>query len=179
MSNEALAALAVYFGAVLALVAFVLIASAVLGERHRGLAMGEPFESGIVPVQPARLRLRAKFYIVAMLFVIFDVEAVYVITWAVIAREGAWPAYIELAIFVGLLLAALAYLWRLGALEWGTGSQRAAADLLRDREGPSVTAGRSGAGATRNAAQRGLRHRRGSLPTDSSAPAAVNPEGPA
>jgi NADH:ubiquinone oxidoreductase subunit 3 (subunit A) len=119
----------------------------VLGERHRGLATGEPFESGIVPVQPARLRLRAKYYIVAMLFVIFDVEAVYVITWAAIAREGGWPAYIELAIFVGLLLAALAYLWRLGALEWGTGSQRAAAELLRDRAGSSVV--RAGPGTER------------------------------
>jgi NADH-quinone oxidoreductase subunit A len=133
MSDDALTALAVYFGAVLALVAFVLAASAVLGERHRGVAMGEPFESGIVPVQPARLRLRAKFYIVAMLFVIFDVEAVYLISWALIAREGGWTAYIELAVFVGLLLAALAYLWRVGALEWGTGSQLAATQLARDR----------------------------------------------
>jgi NADH-quinone oxidoreductase subunit A len=150
MSEEALAALAVYFGAVLALVAFVLIASALLGERHREVATGEPFESGIQPVQPARLRLRAKFYIVAMLFVIFDVEAVYVITWAVIAREGGWPAYIELAIFVGLLLAALAYLWRLGALEWGTGSQRAAADLLREHRPRTVFADRAAASAGRH-----------------------------
>ncbi|HEU4618199.1 MAG TPA: NADH-quinone oxidoreductase subunit A [Gammaproteobacteria bacterium] len=152
MSDEALAALAVYFGAVLALVAVVLGASAALGERHRDLATGEPFESGIVPVQPARIRLRAKFYIVAMLFVIFDVEAVYVITWALVAREGGWPAYIEVVVFVGLLLAALAYLWRLGALEWGTGSQRAAADLARDRAARRETAASSAGAAGARAA---------------------------
>jgi len=111
-------ALAVYCGATIALVALVLVASNYLGERHRELATGDAFESGIVPVHRARLKMRAQFFIVAMLFVIFDVEAVYVLTWAVVARDVGWIGYIELAIFIGVLLATLAYLWRRGALDW-------------------------------------------------------------
>jgi NADH-quinone oxidoreductase subunit A len=54
-----------------------------------------------------------------MLFVIFDLEAVFIYTWAVVAREAGWPGYIEILIFIGVLVAALVYLWRIGALDWG------------------------------------------------------------
>jgi len=118
MSDEALWPLGVYVAAVLVLVGAVLAASHLLGERHRETATGDPFESGIVPVHRARFRIRAKFYVVAVLFVIFDLEAVFIIAWALIAREAGWPAYIEIAIFISVLLAALAYLWRVGALDW-------------------------------------------------------------
>jgi NADH-quinone oxidoreductase subunit A len=66
----------------------------------------------------AHVRLSARFYLIAMFFVIFDLEAVFVFAWAVAARELGWPGYWEMAIFVGLLVVALAYLWRLGALDW-------------------------------------------------------------
>jgi NADH-quinone oxidoreductase subunit A len=64
--------------------------------------------------------LTAKFYLVAMFFVIFDLEAVFVIAWALAARPLGWAGYIEILIFIGVLMAALVYLWRLGALDWGT-----------------------------------------------------------
>lgn len=118
MQDTALWPLVVYGTAVVVLIAAVLAASSVLGERHGERATGDPFESGIVPVHRARFRMDAKFYVVAMLFVVFDVEAVYIITWALIARDGGWPAYVEIAIFTLVLLAGLAYLWRLGALDW-------------------------------------------------------------
>ena len=82
-------------------------------------AADEPFESGIVTVGLARLRLSAKFYLIAVFFVIFDVEAVFLFAWAVAFRELGWPGYIEAVIFIAILGAALAYLWRLGALDWG------------------------------------------------------------
>lgn len=112
--------LAVYFAAVLVVVAGMLGLSYVLGERHKERATGEPYESGIVSTGSARLRLSAKFYLVAMLFVIFDLEAVFIFAWAVALRELGWIGYAEVIVFIGILLAALIYLWRVGALDWGT-----------------------------------------------------------
>lgn len=66
----------------------------------------------------ARLRFSAKFYLVAMFFVIFDVEALYLFAWSVSVRESGWVGFIEAAIFIGLLLVGLLYLWRIGALDW-------------------------------------------------------------
>ena len=112
--------LGLYAAAVLVLIAGVLLISHVLGPRHRERATGEPFESGIVSVGYGRLRYPAHFFLVAVFFVIFDLEAVFVFAWAVAAREAGWAGYIEILIFIGILGAALMYLWRAGALEWGT-----------------------------------------------------------
>ena len=116
--------LAVYFVCVIALVAVMIGLSYLLGQRHRDRATGEPYESGIVSVGSARLRLSAKFYLVAMFFVIFDLEAVFIFAWAVAVRELGWAGYIEILIFIGVLVAALLYLWRLGALDWGTTAEK-------------------------------------------------------
>ncbi|HSM57689.1 MAG TPA: NADH-quinone oxidoreductase subunit A [Candidatus Sulfomarinibacteraceae bacterium] len=110
--------LAVYFGAVLVVVGAMLGLSYVLGERHDDRAKGAPYESGIATTGSARIRLSVRFYLIAMFFVIFDLEIVFVIAWAVGARELGWAGYIEIAIFIGVLLAALIYLLRLGALDW-------------------------------------------------------------
>ena len=66
----------------------------------------------------ARLRFSAKFYLVAMFFVIFDVEALYLFAWSVSVRESGWVGFIEATIFISLLLVGLVYLWRIGALDW-------------------------------------------------------------
>lgn len=118
-NSSALWPLLVYFGAVLALVAAMLGLSYVLGERHQEPETDDPYESGILSTGTARLRLSAKFYLVAMFFVIFDLEAAFIIAWAIGVRELGWAGYIEILIFIGVLLAALVYLWRLGALDWG------------------------------------------------------------
>ncbi|HEX7634510.1 MAG TPA: NADH-quinone oxidoreductase subunit A [Noviherbaspirillum sp.] len=116
--------LAVYFFLVIALMAGIMALSYVAGERHTAPAADEPFESGIVPVGFARLRLSAKFYLIAMFFVIFDVEALFLFAWAVAVREAGWAGYIEALVFVVILLVALVYLWRLGALDWGERGRR-------------------------------------------------------
>lgn len=77
-----------------------------------------PFESGIDSVGSARLRLSAKFYLVAMFFVIFDVEALYLYAWSTSIRESGWVGFVEAAIFILVLLAGLVYLVRIGALDW-------------------------------------------------------------
>lgn len=112
--------LAVYFIAVILLVASMLFLSYVLGQRHSDRATGEPYESGIPVTGSARIPFDIKFYMVAMFFVIFDMEAVFIYAWAVAARELGWAGYIEAMIFIGVLALALLYLWRMGALEWGT-----------------------------------------------------------
>lgn len=93
--------------------------SYVLGQRHRERATGLPYESGVASTGTARIRFDIKFYLVAMFFVIFDVEAVFIFSWAIALREAGWTGYFEILIFVGVLLAVLVYLARVGALDWG------------------------------------------------------------
>jgi NADH-quinone oxidoreductase subunit A len=111
--------LAVYFAAVVLIVTVMIALSSVLGQRHRERATAEPYESGIVSTGTARVRFDVKFYLIAMFFVIFDLEAIFVYAWAVAIREAGWAGYVEMLVFVGVLFAALVYLWRLGALDWG------------------------------------------------------------
>jgi NADH-quinone oxidoreductase subunit A len=110
--------LIVYFVLVLLLVGGMLLVSYLLGQRHDERATGIPYEGGILPEGSAHVRLSAKFYLVAMLFVIFDLEAVFLFAWAVAARRLGWPAFWETVVFLGVLVAALLYLWRAGALDW-------------------------------------------------------------
>ena len=120
-----LAMLALYFGALLALVALMVGLSYALGPRHSTPATVQPFESGIVTVGDARLRFPVQFYLIAMFFVIFDLESVFIYAWAVAARESGWAGYVEILVFIGILLAALVYLWRIGALDWTPWRSRA------------------------------------------------------
>ena len=80
----------------------------------------------------ARLRFPVKFYLVAMFFVIFDLETVFIFAWAIALRDVGWTGYIDMLVFVGVLVAALVYLWRLGALDWGPRRDRPRA-LYRGR----------------------------------------------
>jgi NADH-quinone oxidoreductase subunit A len=112
--------LVVYFAAVIAVVTAMIVISFFLGERHREKATDEPYESGIKSTGSTRLRFSIKFYLVALFFVIFDVESMFIFAWAIAFRELGWTGYISIVIFIGILVAALVYLWRLGALDWGT-----------------------------------------------------------
>jgi len=78
-----------------------------------------PYESGIVPRTGARRRFAVSFYLTAMLFIIFDVEAIFIYPWAVIVKGLRWFGVAEMAVFVAILLVALIYVWRKGALDWG------------------------------------------------------------
>ena len=111
--------LLLYFVLVLALVTVMIVVSFFLGERHRERVTGEPYESGIKPTGSTGIRLPVKFYLVALFFVIFDVESIYIFAWAISFRESGWAGYIETVIFITILVLTLVYLWRMGALDWG------------------------------------------------------------
>jgi NADH-quinone oxidoreductase subunit A len=112
--------LVLYFGLVLFVVVAMLGLSFVLGERHSGRATDQPYEAGMLPTGPARLRFDVRFYLIAIFFVIFDLEAAFLFAWAVAARELGWSGYVEAVIFTVILVAGLVYLWRTGALEMRT-----------------------------------------------------------
>jgi NADH-quinone oxidoreductase subunit A len=112
--------LAVYFLLVILVVGSIIALSYFLGERHKERTTGEPYESGVPITGSARLRMSVKFYLVAMFFVIFDVESIFIFAWAVGFRELGWTGYFAVLIFVVILLAALAYLWKQGVMSWGS-----------------------------------------------------------
>lgn len=114
----------VYVAGVLGLCALMLGLSHLLGGRDWGRAKNDPFESGVVGVGSAHMRLSAKFYLVAMFFVIFDVEALFLYAWAISVKESGWAGFVEAFIFIFILAASLVYLWRIGALEWAPESRK-------------------------------------------------------
>jgi NADH-quinone oxidoreductase subunit A len=111
----------VYAISVVALMAIVLIGSWFIGSRTRHRkATDLPFESGIVPVGSAeQTRLSIEFYLIAMFFVIFDLETIFIFAWAVAFYELGWRGYFGASAFIVILLVALVYELRTGALDWG------------------------------------------------------------
>jgi NADH-quinone oxidoreductase subunit A len=119
--------LALYTAVVITLVTAMLVASWLLGERHVERATNDPYESGVASTGGARLRFSVGFYIVAVAFVVFDLEAVFLFAWAIAAPELGWSGYAEAMVFIGVLVCALVYLWRRHALEWGVAGRTALA----------------------------------------------------
>ncbi len=107
----------VLFLAALIPAAFMLI-SARLGPRHPDPEKLSPYESGILPRTGPDRRFPVKFYLVAVMFLLFDVEAVFLFPWAVRFRELRWFGFVEMLIFLAVLVIGLAYAWRKGALDW-------------------------------------------------------------
>ena len=95
-----------------------LAASHFLGRRINDPAKLSPYECGVTPVGTARERFHTRFYLVAMLFIVFDIETVFIYPWAVVFKQLAIFGLIEMGVFIGILLAGLVYVWGKGALEW-------------------------------------------------------------
>ena len=104
----------------MALAAGLLGASYLLGKRVRNRVKDTPYESGITPTGDARQRFSVKFYLVAMLFILFDIEAIFLYPWVVVYRELKMFAFIEMLVFVVLILSGFFYIWKKGALDWAT-----------------------------------------------------------
>lgn len=102
----------------MAVAAGMLGASYLLGKRVKNRIKDMPYECGITPVGNARERFSVKFYLVAMLFILFDIEAVFLYPWAVVYRELKMFAFVEMLVFIALLLAGFFYIWKKGALDW-------------------------------------------------------------
>jgi NADH-quinone oxidoreductase subunit A len=109
----------IYFIAVLLLVATMLGLSHVLGQRRANKATNMPFESGVLSVGSAHMQLSVEFYLVAIFFVIFDLETVFIFAWAVAFFELGWEGFIAIALFIAILGVALVYELSTGALDWG------------------------------------------------------------
>jgi NADH-quinone oxidoreductase subunit A len=110
--------LLVFFLAAVAFAVLAITVSSMLGPKSPSATKAQPYECGIVPAETARRRLPVGFYLTAMLFIVFDVEAIFVYPWAVILRELKVRGLVEMAVFVGALALTLGYVWRKGALEW-------------------------------------------------------------
>jgi NADH-quinone oxidoreductase subunit A len=104
---------------VVLLIGILIGLSYMLGERHKEKTTGEPYESGMPVTGDARLRFSSRFYIIAMFFVIFDLDAAFIMLWAVSFRELGLPGYIGVLIFIIILFILIVYEWRIGALDFG------------------------------------------------------------
>jgi NADH-quinone oxidoreductase subunit A len=110
--------LVIFAGLVVGLVAVIVALSWLLGERHRARYRDIPFESGVEPIGPARVRFPVHYYLVALLFLIFDVEVAFIFAWAVAWEDLGWLGYAEMVVFVLVLFAGLVYAWKKGILDW-------------------------------------------------------------
>jgi NADH-quinone oxidoreductase subunit A len=115
---ESYVPLLIYVLIVLGLIGAVVTLSFVLGPSKPHRKKLAPYESGIIPDSPVHRRTSVRFYLTAMLFIIFDVEAVFFYPWAVLLRQLKWFGLIEMLVFMGILLVALAHIWRNGGLDW-------------------------------------------------------------
>ena len=95
-----------------------LVLSVLFGKKTKNAVKEEPYESGMVPIGDTRERFSVKFYMVAILFIIFDIEVVFLYPWAVIYKQLALFGLIEMAVFIAILLVGYFYVLRAGALKW-------------------------------------------------------------
>ena len=96
----------------------VIVLGTIIGPRRPTPRKLQPYESGMTPIGPAQRRFPIKFYLIAVLFILFDVEIIFLYPWAVVFRQLGWFGFVEMLVFVGILLVGYIYAWRQGALEW-------------------------------------------------------------
>lgn len=116
--------LVVYAAIVLVIVAVLLFLSSWLGEKKPSKEKLRPYESGIIPTGSARLRYPIPFFLVAIFFLLFDVEGAFIFTWAVAWQELGWAGWLQITFFIIILLLGLVYIWVKGGLDWGPTSTK-------------------------------------------------------
>jgi NADH-quinone oxidoreductase subunit A len=109
---------------VFSLIGIMIVLSYLLGERHKERMTDEPYESGIPPTGDARLRFSSSFYLIAMFFVIFDLDAAFIMLWAVSFRELGLPGYMGMVVFIAILMVLLVYELSIGALDFGPNGKK-------------------------------------------------------
>jgi NADH-quinone oxidoreductase subunit A len=117
---------------------FMLTVPLLFGGKAWGRAKNEPFESGVVGAGGARLRLSAKFYLVAIFFVIFDLEALYLYAWSVSVREAGWIGFVTALVFVVILLIGLIYELSTGSMNWSPSDRRKQAGIRSHVGAPNM-----------------------------------------
>ena len=103
---------------VLVLLAVLLFLTGWLGERRPDPEKARPYECGVIPTGGARFRYPVPFYLVAVFFLIFDVEAAFIFAWAVAMEDLSWRGWLQMSFFIIILLLSLFYIWKKGGLDW-------------------------------------------------------------
>jgi len=116
--------LTMYVLLILVFVASQLFIAVWLGEKKKTIEKLRPYESGIIPTGAARLRYPVPFYLVAIFFLIFDVEGAFIFAWAIAHGKLGWAGWMQISFFIVLLLLGLFYIWRKGGLDWGPIAQK-------------------------------------------------------
>jgi NADH-quinone oxidoreductase subunit A len=116
--------LTIYVVLILIFVASQLIIAVWLGEKKKTEEKLRPYESGIIPTGDARLHYPVPFYLVAIFFLIFDVEGAFIFAWAIAHGKLGWAGWLQISFFIVLLLLGLFYVWRKGGLDWGPLAQK-------------------------------------------------------
>jgi len=104
---------------IMALIAVMLFIASWIGEKKPNTEKLRPYESGVIPTGSARLRYPVPFYLVAIFFLIFDVEGAYIFSWAIAWENLGWSGWLQISFFIGVLILGLVYIWKKGGLEWG------------------------------------------------------------
>ncbi len=110
--------LTIYAALVLVFIASQLFLASWMGEKKKSVEKSRPYECGIIPTGSAYFRYPVPFYLVAIFFLLFDVEGAYIFTWAVTYEDLGWSGWMQMSFFIILLLAGLFYIWRKGGLDW-------------------------------------------------------------
>ncbi len=116
--------MALYMAIVLALLVVLFLLTWWLGDKKPDNVKCSPYESGIIPSGSARFPFPASFYLVAIFFLIFDVEAAYIFSWAIAFEELGWTGWLRITFFIFILLASFLYIWKKGGLEWNPSSRK-------------------------------------------------------
>ena len=116
--------LLLHFMIAFAIAGVIVVLSWLIGQHKPTRAKLSPYECGVQPIGDARSRFSVKFYLVAMLFILFDVEAVFLYPWAVILRELKMFGFWEMIVYIGIVLVGLFYIWKKGVIDWGPAAAR-------------------------------------------------------
>jgi len=108
----------VLLGLAAGMAATVLLLNALLAPRLRTSRKLEVYESGVPMVDASHKRISIKFFVIAMIFILFDVEIAFLYPWALIFRSVGWPLFVEMLAFLGILAVGYAYIWKKGAFDW-------------------------------------------------------------
>lgn len=111
-------AIAVMIALAIAIAAIAIGLGELFGPKKKSEAKSEPYESGIAPIGPGTRRMPVRFYLIAVLFILFDIEVIFFLPWAVVFRQLGLFGLIEMAVFIVVLLIGYVYAWKKGALEW-------------------------------------------------------------
>ena len=108
----------VLLGVAAAMAAVILLLNAVVSPRLRTPKKAEVYESGVPLLDASHKRISIKFFVIAMVFILFDVEIAFIYPWALVFKAAGWPLFVEMLVFLGVLVVGYAYIWKKGAFDW-------------------------------------------------------------